>query len=140
MARAGRPDDAVELFRMACELDIGNTTGTTAHGLHTATAGGVWQALAWGFAGVRPERSALRVDPRLPRAWDSIEVTVRFHGHRVHLSIDHERIVVETDAPVTLRLPDGGLTQVPASGGSYPCPDGHRESRHTLGRGPETRR
>jgi trehalose/maltose hydrolase-like predicted phosphorylase len=123
MARAGRPDDAVELFRMACELDLADTTGTTARGLHTATAGGVWQALASGFAGLRPERGALRVDPRLPSGWDSIEVTVRFHGHRVHLTIDHERIGVETEAPLTLRLPDGGLTLVPALGGSYPCAD-----------------
>jgi trehalose/maltose hydrolase-like predicted phosphorylase len=48
LARAGDPERALELFRLACRLDLDDLTGTSAGGLHVATMGGVWQALATG--------------------------------------------------------------------------------------------
>ena len=54
LARAGEPDRALELFRIAARLDLDDLTGTTAGGLHLATMGGLWQALAYGFAGSVP--------------------------------------------------------------------------------------
>ena len=52
--RARRPArPAVEALRLAARIDLDDLTGTTAGGLHLATMGGVWQALAFGFAGAR---------------------------------------------------------------------------------------
>jgi len=34
---------SVDLFRIACRLDLDELTGTTAGGLHLATFGGIWQ-------------------------------------------------------------------------------------------------
>jgi trehalose/maltose hydrolase-like predicted phosphorylase len=44
LARAGDPDRALELFRLACRLDLDDRTSTSAGGLHLATMRGVWQA------------------------------------------------------------------------------------------------
>ncbi len=120
LARAGRLDDAVALFRMAGRLDLDDLTGTSARGIHTATAGSVWQALVWGFAGIRPDGEALAVDPHLPAAWDAIVVTVRFHGTRLRFRIDHDAIEVAADGPATLRLPDGSLRAVTPPGARFP--------------------
>ena len=63
LARAGDPERALELLRLACRLDLDNLTGTSAGGLHVATMGGVWQALTTGFLGLRPSGDVLGLDP-----------------------------------------------------------------------------
>ena len=105
LARAGDPNRALELFRLACRLDLDDLTGTSAGGLHVATMGGVWQALATGFLGLRPSLEALALDPRLPAAWQAVELRLRYHGHRLRLRAGHDRLELATDGPVPVRLP-----------------------------------
>jgi trehalose/maltose hydrolase-like predicted phosphorylase len=115
LARAGRADEALELFRIACRLDLDDLTRTTAGGLHLATMGGVWQALVYGFCGVRPCSDALRVDPHLPSAWDGVEVSVRYNGGRVRLRTTHDAVRVDAERPLAVRLgPDRRLLTLPA--------------------------
>jgi trehalose/maltose hydrolase-like predicted phosphorylase len=103
-ARAGRLGAAVEALRLACRIDVDDLTGTTAGGLHLATMGGVWQALVFGFAGVRPTAGALDIDPHLPDAWDALELRLRFRGNPVRVRIEHEELEVEAEegAPITV--------------------------------------
>jgi trehalose/maltose hydrolase-like predicted phosphorylase len=96
-ARASRFDAALENLRLASRLDLDDLTGTTAGGLHLATMGGVWQALVFGFAGVRPRGNTLLVDPRLPPAWDALEVRLRFRGHPLALRIEHGALSLTGD-------------------------------------------
>ena len=104
-ARAGRLGPAVDALRLACRIDFDDLTGTTAGGLHLATMGGVWQALVFGFGGVRPSAKALNVDPRLPEAWDALELRLRFRGDAVRIRIEHERLEIEADdrVPISVR-------------------------------------
>jgi nucleotide-binding universal stress UspA family protein len=53
-ARAGMLDEALAGLRLASRIDLDDLTETTAGGLHLAAMGSVWQALAFGFAGLRP--------------------------------------------------------------------------------------
>ena len=64
--------------------------------------GGLWQALTFGFAGVRPRGDALVVEPRLPPEWDALEIRLRFRGSPLRLRID--RSGVELDATDELEL------------------------------------
>jgi trehalose/maltose hydrolase-like predicted phosphorylase len=100
LARDGRPDEALELFRVAARIDLDDLTGTTGGGLHFATMGGLWQAVLWGFAGIRPESAGLRINPCLPTAWERLGVTVEYRGVRVRVDIDHEQISVDAPEPV----------------------------------------
>ena len=59
-------DEALESLRLTARIDLDDLSEATAGGVHLGAMGTVWQALAWGFAGVRAEAGALRVDPRLP--------------------------------------------------------------------------
>jgi len=101
LARAGRVDEALDLFRLACRLDLDDLTDTTAGGLHLATMGGVWQALAYGFLGVRPGE-ALSLDPRLPSRWERVELNLWFQGAAVTVDVGHDEAVVTTDQPIPL--------------------------------------
>ena len=63
-ARVGELEQAEHYLRMAANFDLENRNRTSHCGLHTATMGGVWQALAYGFAGLRPHGDVL--DRRSP--------------------------------------------------------------------------
>lgn len=104
LARAGRPDEAVELFRLAARLDLEDLTGTTASGLHLATMGGVWQALAFGFLGLTAEGTTLHVDPQLPHEWSALSLRMRFQGQSIAVRATHDRVTVSCSRPLMVRV------------------------------------
>jgi trehalose/maltose hydrolase-like predicted phosphorylase len=85
-------------------MDVDDLTGSTAGGLHLATMGGLWQALTYGFAGVRASGSVLSLDPRLPAAWDALELRLRFRGSLVRARLEHGRVAVEAAKAVPVRV------------------------------------
>ena len=116
LARAGDPERALELLRLACRLDLDNLTGTSAGGLHVATMGGVWQALTTGFLGLRPSGDVLGLDPHLPEAWDAVELRLPYHGVRLRVRAGHDQLELATDGPVPVRLPGLPARTVTAPG------------------------
>jgi len=106
LARAGQAERALELFRMAARLDLDDLTGTTAGGLHLATMGGVWQALAFGFLGLRARGGSLAVRPCLPEAWRALGLRFRFEGHPVAIRADHDRVTIACVAPLRVQISD----------------------------------
>lgn len=116
LARAGRPEEAVRWLRLAARLDLDDLTGTTAGGLHLAAMGSVWQALAHGFLGLRPAPDHLRLDPRpLPADWRRLELRVRFHGDRVVVRVDRDRLEVVTDTAVPVAVAGGPVMAAPVA-------------------------
>ena len=103
-ARAGMLERAVESLHTASRLDLDDLTGTTSQGLHLATMGSVWQALAFGFAGLRPTPEALQIDPRLPADWAALEVRVRFRGSSVRLRVEHTALTVTADPQASVHV------------------------------------
>jgi len=98
LARAGRYRPALDALRVAARMDLDDLSGSTAGGLHLATMGGVWQALAFGFAGIRPNGDRLLVDPRLPPEWNALELAVRLRGAPLRLRIDHDAVTADSPA------------------------------------------
>ena len=113
LARAGRPDEALAMLRVAMALDLDDLTGMTGSGLHMANMGGIWQAVVFGLAGVRVRAGVLTVDPRLPSAWDGLRLRFRCLGRRVRLDISHDRTEIWADGPLAAALP-GQAPQVVA--------------------------
>ncbi len=112
LARVGRLDEALSWLRLAAQVDLTDVTQTTAGGLHLATMGSVWQALAWGFAGVRALPEALRVDPRLPDELDALELRVQYHGVPVRIEIGHEATTITATRPVPLVFGEAAVALV----------------------------
>ena len=128
LARAGEPDRALVPFRIAARLDLDDLTGTTAGGLHLATMGGLWQALAYGFCGLRPVGDVLHIDPRLPSEWSALAMNLVFRGDPVVIRAEHDRVVIDCTAPLTVRIGASRSTNVPAAG-----PDIHHRRRTPAG-------
>jgi trehalose/maltose hydrolase-like predicted phosphorylase len=106
LARAGRLREALPALRIAARIDLDDLTGSTASGLHLATMGGLWQALAFGFAGVRPRGGVLVVDPRLPPEWGALELRLRFRGSPLRLRIDRDGVGLDAGPELTLDYRD----------------------------------
>jgi trehalose/maltose hydrolase-like predicted phosphorylase/phosphoglycolate phosphatase-like HAD superfamily hydrolase len=103
-ARAGRMGPAVDALRLSCRIDVDDLTGTTAGGLHLATMGGVWQALVFGFAGVRASSGELVLDPRLPEAWDALELRLQYRGYPLRIRIEHEALEIDAHPAVPVSV------------------------------------
>ena len=106
LARAGEPEAALKLFRVAARLDLDDLTGSTAEGIHLATMGGVWQALAFGFLGMRAEMGRLFVDPCLPESWSALRLAFRFGGRHVAIRAEHDRVTVTCREPLLVEVAD----------------------------------
>jgi trehalose/maltose hydrolase-like predicted phosphorylase len=103
-ARAGRLGHAADTLRLASRIDLDDLTGTTAGGVHLATMGGLWQAIAFGFVGLRAHDGVLEVDPRLPADWRRLEVPLRFQGRRVRLAIERDQVTVDAEPGVRIKV------------------------------------
>ncbi len=119
LARAGDPERALELFRLAARLDMDDVTGTTAGGLHLATMGGVWQALAHGFLGLRAQDDFLSINPSLPEEWSALELRLRFHGRRVTVRAEHDSVDVRCDGSIRVRIRDHGTVRCEVPGRTF---------------------
>lgn len=77
-----KPDEAYQHFMLAAKADLYDVRGNAGDGIHAASAGGLWQVLAFGFAGLRLSGSGITLNPRLPSHWTRLAFNVRYHGER----------------------------------------------------------
>jgi trehalose/maltose hydrolase-like predicted phosphorylase len=112
LARAGRADEALQMFRLALLLDLEDVTGSGRSGVHLATIGGVWQALVQGFLGLRATAGALHADPELPTEWASVRLHLRYRGARLTFAVTADRFSVTTDRLIRLHPRGCGPVQV----------------------------
>ncbi|MEZ4734752.1 MAG: HAD-IA family hydrolase [Caldilineaceae bacterium] len=87
--RLGQPAAAYEHFP-AARADLGDVRGNAADGIHIASAGGLWQAAVFGFAGLRFTDHGFTLQPCLPAHWRRLAFTLRLQGepHTVDLHND----------------------------------------------------
>ncbi|WP_343910909.1 glycoside hydrolase family 65 protein [Nocardioides aquiterrae] len=106
-AEVGYHEAALNYFHQALYVDLVNLHGNTVDGLHVASCGGVWSALAFGFGGMRDYGGRLSFDPRLPVTWDRLTFRFCWRGTRVLVELTTDRIrfsVVAGDDPVPLTV------------------------------------
>jgi kojibiose phosphorylase len=85
-ARLGDIDLATKYLRQTAQIDLANTMGNAASGVHVAALGGLWQAVVFGFAGVTLSGDEPRVAPRIPDHWKRLQFALRWRGG--HIAID----------------------------------------------------
>lgn len=84
-ARLGQVRLAEQYFRQAAAIDLDDTMGNAADGVHMAALGGLWQAAVFGFAGVSPCPDGLRLTPHLPESWRSLRFSIVWRGRQVRV-------------------------------------------------------
>ncbi len=104
-AEIGLDEASIAHFHHALFMDLADLAGNTTDGVHMASAGGVWMSLVFGFGGLRDHRGTLRIDPRLPRAWDHLRFRLRFRGRLLSIDMAHDRVAVDLSGePMSIEI------------------------------------
>ena len=83
----GKPDDAYEHFIRAVRADLRDVRGNAGDGIHAASAGGTWQAVVFGFGGLRIGADGWNTHPRLPKHWQRLSFKFIYRGQTHEVDI-----------------------------------------------------
>jgi trehalose/maltose hydrolase-like predicted phosphorylase len=86
-AKLGLMDKAMEYFNLSADFDTLDVNKDTLSGIHIGNFGGLWQAVAYGFAGLQVRDGELVTDPHLPEQWKSLSFTVWFQGTQRRIDV-----------------------------------------------------
>ena len=76
----GDSQAAFEYFMRAARADLKDVRGNAGDGIHGASAGGIWQAVVFGFAGLRLLVDRWEIQPCLPAHWKRLSFHFIHHG------------------------------------------------------------
>jgi trehalose/maltose hydrolase-like predicted phosphorylase len=108
-ARLGDTETALRYFRQAAGIDFADNMGNAAGGVHAAALGGLWQAVVFGFAGMRPLSEGLAFLPHGPADWPELRFSVLWRGTRLAVRVrpgSIEIMAAEGETPVPIRVAD----------------------------------
>jgi kojibiose phosphorylase len=98
----GEGDEAFDAFRKAAMVDLENLRGNTPDGIHAASAGALWQAVVFGFGGVRFTRRGPLASPRLPEGWTRLKFRIRSLGRRYTFDLRPQSVDQEPQGTVDI--------------------------------------
>lgn len=117
-ARLGDLGLADRYFHQAADIDLANTMGNAAGGVHLGALGGLWQAAVFGYAGMRlnPKGKGLRLDPHPPGHWRSMRFAVQWRGQslRIEIGTEPESVAIDLigESAVSIGLVEGSEIEV----------------------------
>ncbi|MFM2086003.1 MAG: hypothetical protein RLZZ237_872, partial [Pseudomonadota bacterium] len=104
----GYHEQAYDFFMETARLDLDNTHGNTHYGVHTAAMAGTWMGVAYGFAGMRVVKGALRFAPTLPAQWQHYSFKIHFQRALLEVRVAPGRTEYRLLQGETLRLSHRG--------------------------------
>lgn len=90
----GDLDEAYRYFNKSTTIDLGRNMRSCDAGLHSASLGGIWQAVVLGFGGVKVKDNVLNIDPMLPEKWDYLNFKLKWQGMPIRVEIRNDRVSV----------------------------------------------
>ncbi|MBD2015032.1 beta-phosphoglucomutase [Microcoleus sp. FACHB-53] len=90
-----QPEEAYERFMQAALVDLEDTRRNAKEGIHAASAGGVWQALVFGFAGIRINDAYPQAKPHLPKGWTRLKFKLQWRGEWYEFDLRSEEVKEE---------------------------------------------
>ncbi|MFW6280367.1 MAG: glycosyl hydrolase family 65 protein [Halanaerobium sp.] len=102
-ARLGNPEETYRYFEKSAYIDLKSTNkavsgGTFIGGIHTAAAGGIWQLIVNGFAGMKLNKNNLSFSPVLPEEWKEVEWKINYKKQNLDCILDHNQFVIKSPA------------------------------------------
>jgi beta-phosphoglucomutase len=79
-ADLGKSKLAYQHFLQAALVDLEDKRGNTQDGIHGASAGGIWQAVVFGFGGIKIRNNQPVAHPHLPPNWTRLKFKLYWRG------------------------------------------------------------
>ena len=87
--KVGDDSKAYRYLKRAALIDLLNLQKNTREGIHAANAGGVWQTIVFGFAGVSIGKDGiLNVKPNMPKEWSSLKFRLHYDNAWLEIRTD----------------------------------------------------
>ena len=99
----GKPDDAYEHFIRAVRADLRDVRGNAGDGIHGASAGGTWQAVVFGFGGLRVTPQGWSTQPRLPKHWKRLSFRFFHRGKLQPVEITNDATAAPSPRSESIR-------------------------------------
>ncbi|RCW57421.1 glycosyl hydrolase family 65 protein [Halanaerobium sp. ST460_2HS_T2] len=95
-ARLGRAEETYDYFKKSAFIDLMSTNkavsgGTFIGGVHTAAAGGIWQLIVNGFAGMKIDKKGLSFKPTLCQEWEELEFKLNYKEKKFKVSLNQNQ-------------------------------------------------
>ena len=104
----GDESKAYRYLKRAAFIDLTDLQKNTREGIHAANAGGVWQTVVFGFAGVSLEEDGvIDIRPHMPKEWKGLSFKLHHRGSRLEIAVSPDNRVTVTvleGGPVTVRM------------------------------------
>lgn len=94
-SRLEMKEKSYDYFLNNARLDLDNLHHNTQNGIHTASMGGSWMGIVFGFVGMRIKNEELYFNPCLPNQIEEITFIIEFKGRKLYISINHQKIEVK---------------------------------------------
>jgi kojibiose phosphorylase len=108
-AKLGRAEEAYDYFKKSAFIDLMSTNkavsgGTFIGGVHTAAAGGIWQLIINGFAGMKIDKEGLSFKPVLCQEWEEIHFSLNYQNNKFEIRLNQNKFQLKTAADNTEAL------------------------------------
>ncbi|WP_414579281.1 beta-phosphoglucomutase [Anabaena sp. CCY 9402-a] len=87
----GKSTIAYKRFMQAAMVDLEDHRGNTQDGIHGASAGGVWQAVVFGFGGIQFTENGPVSNPHLPPGWSRLKFQLHWRGEWYKFDLTGEK-------------------------------------------------
>lgn len=119
----------MDYFLSGLYVDLADLHSNARDGVHIASTGGVWNALIYGFGGMRDHGGNLTFDPRLPKDWQSLGFQLQVRGSKMKVNL--------TRASITFEVVEGGPVELSVRGKAVSVQPGEISSVVLDGHGPQ---
>lgn len=121
--KVGDEGKAYRYLKRAAFIDLLNLQRNTREGIHAANAGGVWQVVVFGFAGVSMETDGtLCICPHMPPEWNELSFRLWHKGSLLEITVSGDnrvQVVLLSGASVKARINGTHtLVDMPEQGGT----------------------
>lgn len=100
--RIGYREEAYRYFAKSARMDLDDHHDNFYAGIHAANMAGTWQAIVFGFGGVRICEGMLYIEPFLPKEWKGYSFRVVYRGSRLKITVCEAgtKVILENDVPI----------------------------------------
>ncbi len=100
--------ETYEAFMQAALVDLEDVRGNAHEGIHAACAGGVWQAVIFGFGGIQMDDKPI-AHPHLPPTWTRLKFKFLWRGQWHEFDLHSAQETRQGEIPLHSTSPDSNI-------------------------------